>query len=69
MEQKQPKKRSFNSINLRAWVLLVAVFMVGFVILIVRLFTIQIIDGDYYKTQVLRQQTSMVTTTAKRGTI
>jgi stage V sporulation protein D (sporulation-specific penicillin-binding protein) len=49
--------------------LLVAVFAVGFLVLIGRLVKLQIFDGSYYAQKALKQQLSTATISPNRGTI
>jgi stage V sporulation protein D (sporulation-specific penicillin-binding protein) len=50
------------------WVLTI-IFMVGFGVLIYRLFRLQIIEGEYYQELAFQQQTRSLTVGAERGTI
>ena len=45
------------------------IILVGFVTLILRLFQLQILDGEFYKSRAESQQMQQTTITASRGTI
>lgn len=53
----------------RALILLAVVFFTGFSILAVRLFKLQLIDGDFYQSKAQRQQLTVTKIPAHRGTI
>lgn len=53
----------------RMWTVLVLFMLFGFAVVIVQLFRLQIIEGEYYQSLAIRQQTTSTMLGAKRGTI
>lgn len=57
------------SMKKKMLVVLVGVFVVGFVVLIFRLFKLQVLDGSFYAQRAARQQLATVRISANRGSI
>lgn len=58
-----------NQMKNRTKIVVVALTLVGFVTLLVRLFTIQLVDNEWYQQQASKQQMKETQISAKRGSI
>ena len=58
-----------NQMKRRTKLVVIALSLIGFVTLLVRLFTIQLVDNEWYQQQASKQQMKETQISAKRGSI